>query len=73
MAVLTVVGEAAMFTKLLLERSIFGFMHLFDLSWEDNVPTWYSSAALLASSVLVFIVANIEEKKSKVGKSTGTG
>lgn len=58
--VLTVVGAVAMFVKLLFDRSVYGFMHAFDLSWDGNIPTWYASSSLLLCAILIFIIAYIE-------------
>lgn len=52
-----------MFVKLLLGRSVYGFMHAFDLSWDGNVPTWYASSTLLLCAVLIFIIACFERAR----------
>lgn len=36
---------------------LLGFVHLFDLDKEANVPTWYSSATLLIASALLAVIA----------------
>ena len=39
--------------------SLKGFVPLFDLNQEANIPTWYSSLVLFFCSVLLFVVASL--------------
>ena len=47
----------------LQHRSCYGLVPMFDFDAEMNIPTFYSSAALLFSSVLIAIIALGHKKK----------
>lgn len=40
-----------------------GFVPLFDLNGERNIPTWYASSTLLVCSALLALIASSEAKK----------
>lgn len=44
---------------------VFGFVPLFDLDEEQNVPTWYSSIALLLCSLLLAFIAYETDRQKK--------
>lgn len=44
---------------------VFGFVPLFDLDEEQNVPTWFSSIALLLCSLLLAFIASETERQKK--------
>ncbi len=47
---------------------VFGLVpvHLFDLDLESNIPTWYSSLAILLASILLFVIARARKRQQKV-------
>ena len=38
---------------------------LFDLDLESNIPTWYSSLAILLASILLFVIARARKRQQK--------
>ena len=60
-AVLFLCGMAGRFARIEFDRnSLFGFVQMFDLDREANIPTWYSSSALLVASGLLAIIAKVQ-------------
>lgn len=58
MAAVTGAGLAAEILQAALHlRGDRGLVPMFSLSYEQNIPTWYSSSLLLACSVLLFLIA----------------
>jgi hypothetical protein len=58
MAVVTGAGLAAEILKSALRlKGDRGAVPIFSLSYEQNIPTWYSSSLLLACSLLLFLIA----------------
>jgi len=63
--VLTVLGTAVQLCKYILGHDfLFGLTPLFDLSTDSSIPTWYSSATLLISAILLAIIS-IGKKEEK--------
>lgn len=55
---LTLASLAGQFSKYFLGHdSLKGFVRLFYLDYENNIPTWYSSSALLLCSLLLATIA----------------
>jgi len=44
---------------------LFGFVHMFYVDQEANVPTWYSSIALLLASVILFTISTVSKKQQR--------
>ena len=51
------VGIALQFGLGLTSGQTLGFISLFDLDRESNIPTWYASAQLAGAAVLLFFIA----------------
>jgi hypothetical protein len=55
---LSIVSLAGQFSKYILGYpTLLGFVRLFDVGLDSNVPTWYSSVALLFCSLLLAFIA----------------
>jgi hypothetical protein len=56
-------NSLGIFSKYYLNHdSVFGLVSLFDFNTEMNIPSFYSSVALLISCVLLFLIAQINQK-----------
>ena len=42
--------------------SVYGLIPLFDFDTEQNIPTFYSSVALLCASILLMVIARAHQK-----------
>jgi hypothetical protein len=63
MALVTGAGLAAEILKSTLRlRGNRGAVPIFSLSYEQNIPTWYSSSLLLACSLLLFLIASATKR-----------
>jgi hypothetical protein len=52
---------AGQYSKYFLDHdNLWGFVHLFDLNHEENVPTWYSSSMLLLASLLLLVITALK-------------
>lgn len=59
-AFLTLAGIASDISRFAFHRdTVFGLVRLFDLDREANVPSWYASTALLASSILLLAISRV--------------
>lgn len=58
-ACLAVLGLAGQLSKYLLGHGrLFGFVRLFDLNGEANIPAWFSAMGLLTASLLLALIAS---------------
>lgn len=58
-ACLAVLGLAGQLSKYLLGHGrLFGFVPLFDLNGEANIPAWFSAMGLLTASLLLALIAS---------------
>ena len=61
---LVLASVAGQFANLVLGRDrLLGFVRLFDVDKEGNVPAWYSSAALLIASALLAVIAGAKRQR----------
>ena len=44
---------------------LLGFERLLNLNYENNIPTWYSSSALLLSAMLLAVIALVNKREGK--------
>lgn len=59
---LTLASFAVQFCKFILGHDVlFGFIRLLDVNTEGNIPTWYSTLALLTSSLLLAAIASTKK------------
>jgi hypothetical protein len=64
LALLLVLGVGAeVAIHLLGGADAYGLLHLVDLSYEANVPTWYSSLLLLACAVVLGVITRVEAER----------
>jgi len=60
---LTLLNSVILFFYFYLEDYyVYGFAHLFDLDIEGNVPSLYSAAAIIFSSLLLFVHAAVSKR-----------
>lgn len=61
---LTVASLAGQIAKYLLGYgTLYGFVRLFDLNVEGNVPSWYASSMLLLCSILLALIAAAKKQE----------
>jgi len=62
---LTLASLAGQFSTYFLGHdTLKGFVRLFDLNYENNIPTWYSSSALMLCSLLLATIAVAKKRDS---------
>lgn len=61
---LTAASLAGQFSKYFLGHSrLYGFVPLFDLKLENNVPTWYAASTFLFCSALLWVIASAKREQ----------